>query len=117
MYQDLEISLKKIYNYHPITLEYISEQFADPDPMDPGRYLIPKHATTIVPPPTILGKMLCFNIKEQKWFYDDFPEESYEEKRQRAYPHIFEQLDMLYHLGYDGWKEKIKAIKDKYPKE
>lgn len=117
MYQGLEINLQKIYNYHPITLEYISEQFADLDPLDPGRYLIPAHATTIPAPSKIKGKILYFNISKQEWQYEDIPEKSYEEKRIAEYPHIYEQLDMLYHLGYDGWKEKIKQIKDKYPKE
>ena len=26
------------------------------------------------------------------------------------------QLDEIYHNGIDGWKTKIKAIKDKHPK-
>lgn len=38
-------------------------------------------------------------------------------KRASEYPSIAEQLDDLYHNGIDGWKETIKAIKDKYPKE
>ena len=38
-------------------------------------------------------------------------------KRVSEYPSIEEQLDDLYHNGIDGWKETIKAIKDKYPKE
>ena len=38
-------------------------------------------------------------------------------KRQAEYPSIADQLDDLYHNGIDGWKETIKAIKDKYPKE
>lgn len=43
-------------------------------------------------------------------------ERDYKEKRFAEYPNVYEQLDDLYHLGYDGWKAKIKAIKDKYPK-
>ena len=38
-------------------------------------------------------------------------------KRASEYPSIADQLDDLYHNGIDGWKETIKAIKDKYPKE
>ena len=38
-------------------------------------------------------------------------------KRQAEYPSIADQLDDLYHNGIDGWKETIKAIKDKHPKE
>ena len=35
----------------------------------------------------------------------------------RVYPSIADQLDDIYHNGIDGWKETIKAVKDKYPKE
>jgi len=38
------------------------------------------------------------------------------EKRIMNYPSIGEQLDILYHQGYDGWKAVIKEVKDKYPK-
>jgi hypothetical protein len=36
--------------------------------------------------------------------------------RLKEYPKISEQLDEMYHNGFDAWKAKIKAIKDKYPK-
>lgn len=37
--------------------------------------------------------------------------------RQFNYPPLVEQLDILFHEGYDGWKAVIQAVKDKYPKE
>ncbi len=40
----------------------------------------------------------------------------YREKRAAAYPTISEQLDLLYHQGYDGWKQVIKEVKDRFPK-
>jgi hypothetical protein len=40
----------------------------------------------------------------------------YQRKRAEEYPSIIDQLDLLYHVGYDGWKETIQTIKDKYPK-
>jgi dsRNA-specific ribonuclease len=40
----------------------------------------------------------------------------YKEKRKAEYPSIEDQLDTIYHSGVAGWKTKIKAIKDKYPK-
>lgn len=40
----------------------------------------------------------------------------YKSFRKRSYPAITEQLDMLYHLGYDGWKAEIQKVKNKYPK-
>jgi|TARA_Y100000361_G_scaffold132503_1_gene129994 hypothetical protein len=40
----------------------------------------------------------------------------YKQKREVEYPEIVDQLDDIYHNGIEGWKTKIKAIKDKYPK-
>ena len=42
--------------------------------------------------------------------------EAYKDQRAQAYPSIADQLDALYHKGYDGWKADIEAIKNKYPK-
>lgn len=42
--------------------------------------------------------------------------EQYKIDRENEYPSIKDQLDEIYHNGIDGWKTKIKAIKDKYPK-
>lgn len=41
---------------------------------------------------------------------------AYKYQRRAAYPSIQDQLDMLYHEGYDGWKAAIEAIKNQYPK-
>lgn len=40
---------------------------------------------------------------------------NYKEQRLQEYPSINEQLDMIYH-DIDAWREKIAAIKSKYPK-
>lgn len=42
--------------------------------------------------------------------------EQYKYRRAEEYPSIVDQLDILYHQGYDGWKASIDAIKSKYPK-
>ena len=42
--------------------------------------------------------------------------EEYKINRAAEYPSIEDQLDTIYHSGVAGWKTKIKAIKDKYPK-
>ena len=39
----------------------------------------------------------------------------YRRDRAAAYPTIQDQLDMLYHRGYDGWRAEITKIKQKYP--
>lgn len=40
----------------------------------------------------------------------------YKYQRAAEYPSIADQLDTLYHGGYDAWKAQVKAVKDKYPK-
>ena len=47
------------------------------------------------------------------------PEETYQEKRKKAYPEIPEQLDMIYWDKINGthhWEECITNIKNTYPK-
>ena len=40
----------------------------------------------------------------------------YQRDRASEYPSIQDQLDVLYHQGYDGWKASIDEVKNKYPK-
>ena len=42
--------------------------------------------------------------------------EAYKYQRVKEYPSIADQLDTIFHDGLDAWKEKIQAVKDKYPK-
>jgi hypothetical protein len=46
----------------------------------------------------------------------EWEQTQYQRDRKQEYPSIEEQLDLLYHEGYDGWKEKITEVKNKYPK-
>lgn len=46
----------------------------------------------------------------------EYDRKDYQRKREEAYPSIEEQLDTLYHGGFDAWKASIQAIKDQYPK-
>ena len=46
----------------------------------------------------------------------DLENDSYKSKRRAEYPSVADQLDDLYHNGINGWKNTIKAVKDKYPK-
>ena len=41
---------------------------------------------------------------------------AYKDKRQQAYPSIADQLDILYHSGFDAWKSAIQAVKEEFPK-
>ena len=47
---------------------------------------------------------------------DLIPEPTYAELRTAEYPSIPDQLDLIYWVGLEGWKAKIKKTKDKYPK-
>lgn len=40
----------------------------------------------------------------------------YQRKRAAEYPSFAQQFDLLYHGGYDAWKQEIDKIKTKYPK-
>tara|TARA_R100000808_G_C2109177_1_gene123815 strand:- start:40 stop:366 length:327 start_codon:yes stop_codon:yes gene_type:complete len=51
-------------------------------------------------------------LKKQQ---DEFDAQAYARLRAESYDPIPEQLDQIYH-DIDGWKAKIKAVKDKYPK-
>lgn len=43
--------------------------------------------------------------------------EHYKDLRSAEYPSFAEQFDLLYHGGLEAWKEAIKSVKDKYPKQ
>lgn len=59
----------QIYNYDPLTLEFLSSGLADSDPLNAGNWLIPADATTIEPLPTIKNKVSCFNKDTECWEY------------------------------------------------
>ena len=40
----------------------------------------------------------------------------YKTQRAVAYPSIQDQLDTLYHGGYEAWKATITAVKEEFPK-
>lgn len=55
----------KIYNYHPITGEYIGESHADESPLEQGVYLIPACATEVMPP--IVGEKEAAVFVDGAW--------------------------------------------------
>ncbi len=70
----------------------------DNDNMDYQKFLkdVKEHGTDIVEGPDII-------------------EDSYVELRKKEYPSWPDQLDKMYH-DFDGWKNDIQTIKNKYPK-
>ena len=70
----------------------------------------------------VSDSVICGQIKQSDGkFVDPTPRElTYAEKRLQEYPSIQDQLDMQYHDKVNStttWKDAIKKIKDKYPKE
>ena len=58
------------------------------------------------------GRYVIVEVLEEKLTYSDL--------RQKEYPSITEQLDMIYWDSINGtsnWLDKISEIKNKYPKE
>jgi hypothetical protein len=49
-----------VYNYHPVTKEYISTSQADESPLEPGVFLIPGSATTVAPAAADAGFVMVF---------------------------------------------------------
>ena len=41
---------------------------------------------------------------------------TYADSRREKYPSIEDQLDLMYHGGYDAWKASIDAVKTQFPK-
>lgn len=64
--------------------------------------------------PVILDERLI--AAEMSRLQADYAARQYQRDRAQAYPSIVDQLDAMYHLGYDGWKAQIQAVKDQYPK-
>jgi hypothetical protein len=58
---------------------------------------------------------LILAAEYQKKVTDSF-NDTYDKKRRAAYPSVVDQLDTLYHGGYDAWKATIKQVKDDIPK-
>ena len=58
-----------IYHYHPNTQQLIAAGVADPSPLEPGKWLVPAHATELEPPAAVDGKTRHF--VDGQWVYQD----------------------------------------------
>jgi hypothetical protein len=63
----------EIYNYHPLTKQFISQTIADESPLEPGVFLIPANCTMIAPPVFDAEKQIC-TFENNKWTISDIPE-------------------------------------------
>jgi hypothetical protein len=46
----------------------------------------------------------------------EYAAQEYARKRAAEYPSVVDQLDKMFHSGFQAWKDEIQKIKDKYPK-
>ena len=69
------------------------------------------HDDNELPPPT--EEELQAEVERLQQVYEN---NQYQRDRASEYPSIQDQLDTLYHQGYDGWKESINKVKEEYPK-
>ena len=69
------------------------------------------HDENELPPPTEEEIVAEIERLQAEYEYNQ-----YQRDRATAYPSIQNQLDTLYHQGYDGWKESINKVKEEYPK-
>ena len=61
----------KVYNYDPQTFELTGSEDADPNPLAPGEFLIPAHATPIAPPVARAFEAPVFDPAEKRWNFVD----------------------------------------------
>ena len=111
----------KVYNYYHNTRVFYSIEEADPDPLIPGRWLIPADATLIEPPELKKNEIARFNEEEQIWeVIVTVPHPmSYTKLRELAYPSILDYIDGIVKNDHEQINKYIKAcqdVKKKYPK-
>jgi hypothetical protein len=55
-------------------------------------------------------------INEKQRLQEKYDDLEYQRMRKNAYPSMEDQLDVLYHQGYEGWRQVINNVKNKFPK-
>jgi hypothetical protein len=92
------------------TIEYIPAKLSDSETFEPNRIY------TLVDRKIVIGELKPVNATEIALIEAEIAATQYQRDRRQAYPSIADQLDTLYHGGYDSWKAEITAIKQQYPK-
>ena len=46
----------------------------------------------------------------------DYDSKKYQRDRAAEYPSVVDQLDKMFHSGFQAWKDEIQKVKEKYPK-
>ena len=58
---------KTVFNFHPVTKEFVGTVDADESPLEPGNYLIPAFATIKVAPTTAEREVAVFDTAADDW--------------------------------------------------
>jgi hypothetical protein len=118
-----------VYNYRPDNHVYVGTSPADPDPLNPGNWLIPANATVIpVPNPVPPGQRAVF--VGDGWMLQNIPQpptppqppappaHTPAEYRASAYRNESDPLFFMMQRGEATeaqWLAKIEEIKQRYP--
>ena len=63
-----------VYNYDPVSGVFLNTSSdADPDPLEPGKFLIPAHATDRVPPSVGDPRKQRAVFRNEAWSVEDIP--------------------------------------------
>ena len=46
----------------------------------------------------------------------EYDNSGYQRNRAAEYPSVGDQLDKMFHSGFQAWKDEIQKVKEKYPK-
>jgi len=61
----------KVYGYNWATREYTGEDEADPNPLEPGKWLLPAYSTTKAPPELQQGQRALYDPETEEWTVED----------------------------------------------
>ena len=61
----------KVYSFNWATREYNGEDVADPNPLEPGTWLMPAYSTTKEPPEVAEGKRAVWDLEKEEWTIED----------------------------------------------
>jgi hypothetical protein len=60
----------QVYNFHPETGEFLCEEAAHPNQLEPGNWLVPAFATTVQPPAPLAGHARVFQFDYWRYVED-----------------------------------------------
>lgn len=91
------------------------------NPMPNGHYMNQEHHVELIVPDNFVFQKSAVDSEGRNTLEDMTAQEilasiNYAHQRGAAYPSIQDQLDTLYHGGYDAWRAQIQAVKEQFPK-